>query len=95
MTTKSLLSDEKVCFICGTPCNLHRHHLYPGYGRRQQAERLGLWVYLCANHHNMSPAGVHNNRELDLMLRRMGQEAFEDQIGTREDFIKVFGRSWL
>ena len=26
---------------------------------------------------------------------RQGQEAFENQIGSREQFRKIFGRNWL
>ena len=43
----------------------------------------------------MSPYGVHNDRELDTRLKQEAQTAWEAKYGTREDFIKVFGRSWL
>ena len=92
---KSLLSNEPVCYICGTPYNLHRHHIIYGSGRRQLSEKYGLWVYLCGDHHNLSPYGVHNDRELDTRLKQEAQTAWEAKYGTREDFIKVFGRSWL
>ena len=92
--TESIISNEPMCLICGTPHNLHRHHVIPGNGRRELSEKYGLWVYLCANHHNMSPFSVHNDHTLDLMIRQIGQQAFEKEH-TREDFIKVFGRSWL
>ena len=91
----SILSNEPVCFICGTPLGLHKHHIFSGNGRRQKSERWGAWVYLCGYHHNMSPAGVHNDRERDLWLRRIGQQAWEKEHGTREDFIREFGKSWL
>jgi hypothetical protein len=28
-------------------------------------------------------------------LHRQGQEAFEELIGSREKFRKIFGRNWL
>lgn len=93
--TESLISNEPCCLICGTTRNLHKHHLCSGYGRRELSERYGLWVYLCADHHNMSPYGVHNDKAFDLTLRKMGQQAWEQSYGTREEFIKIFGRSWL
>lgn len=45
--------------------------------------------------HNMSNEGVHFNKELDLKFKRMAQKDFEESHGTREDFIKEFGRSYL
>ena len=94
MHTKSIINNEPYCLICGTPLHLHRHHIFPG-SRRQLSEKYGLWVYLCARHHNMSEAGVHNDSELDQRLKRHGQRRWEAEFGTREDFIKTFGRSWL
>ena len=92
---RSIISNEPVCLICGTPLGLHRHHIFAGNGRRGISERRGLWVYLCSYHHNMGPYSVHNNRALDLKLRQMGQQAWEREYGSREDFIKEMGRSWL
>lgn len=93
--TESIISNEPMCLICGKPYDLHRHHLYSGYGRRQASERWGCWVYLCSRHHNMSEFSVHNDPVLDRMLREQGQLAWEERFGTREEFIKIFGRSWL
>ena len=31
----------------------------------------------------------------ELMLKRLAQEHFERNNGTREDFIRIFGRSYL
>ena len=92
---KSIISNEECCWLCKTTKNLHRHHIYSGNGRREKSEELGLWLYLCAYHHNASSVAVHNNKAFDLTLRKLGQEEFEKQIGTREEFIKIFGRSWL
>lgn len=43
----------------------------------------------------MSEFSVHNDPVLDRMLREQGQLAWEERFGTREEFIKIFGRSWL
>lgn len=90
----SILSAEKRCFICGTTQNLHRHHIYHG-ANRKISERWGCWVYLCYAHHNGSNMGVHFNSELDRELQCRCQEAWEAQFGSREDFRKTFGRSFL
>lgn len=40
---------------------------------------------------------VHENpnKGLDLKLKQMAQTYFEDNLGSREDFRSVFGKSWL
>lgn len=93
--TKSLISNEKECLICKTTKNLHRHHIYAGLGQRDLSEKHGCWVYLCANHHNASKWGVHNYKPLDINLKRRCQIAWEEKNGDRDEFIKVFGRSYL
>ena len=89
---KSILSNDKECFVCGLTQNLHRHHIFFG-PNRNLSEKYGCWVYLCRKHHT-EQAGVHMNRELDLRLKREAQETFEGTY-TRDDFIRIFGKSYL
>lgn len=89
---KSLLSDEKECFVCKTTQNLHRHHVYAG-ANRKISEQYGCWVYLCMYHHNGSKHGVHYDRELDLKLRRECQIAFEEKYGEQTYWEKI-GRNY-
>ena len=93
--SQSIISNEPECLVCGTTLNLHRHHIFPGNGRRQLSEKYGCWCYLCARHHNMSNAGVHFNKELDMKLRRQCQKAWETRYGSTEAFMRLFGRSYL
>ena len=88
---RSIVSDEQCCYICKTTQNLQVHHLIPGYGRRQLSDVFGLTVCLCAKCHQR----VHLNHGSELRLRQIGQAAWEEKYGTREEFIGVFGRSWL
>ena len=90
---KSIMQDEKVCFICGTPYNLARHHVYEG-SRRQISERNGLTVYLCAYHHNMSDDGVHNNSENNLRLKQACQRKYE-KLHSHEEFMNIIGKNYL
>ena len=92
---KSIISNERECLICKTPLNLHKHHIFHGAGRRPLSEKYGCWVYLCAKHHNMSDEGVHMNIDLDDELRDMCQREWEKRNGTTQDFIRIFGRSYL
>lgn len=93
--SKSIISNEVCCLICKTPYGLHRHHIFYGTANRKLSEKYGCWVYLCARHHNMSKGGVHFNNKLDQKLKEQCQKEWEKLNGSREDFIKVFGRSWL
>lgn len=92
--SKSIMSNEKVCYICGAYQPLHKHHIYGGYGRRQISEEQGCWVYLCLNHHT-GRFGVHNNSELDYGLKRMCQQRWEYLHGSRDEFRKLFGKSYV
>lgn len=92
---KSLLSDERICLVCGTTQNLHKHHIFGGANRRK-SERDGCWCYLCAPHHNMSDKGVHFNKELDTRLKQRCQIKWQEVYNKSEDdFIKEYGRNYL
>ena len=86
--------EEKECFLCHTTRNIHDHHIFMGTANRVMSEQYGMKVWLCQEHHTGN-TGVHFNRELDLKLKKMGQEYFEDHYGSREVFIKTFGRNYL
>lgn len=93
-----LYGDEPECIVCGSNL-IHKHHIYPGCGRRHVSEREGCWAYLCPAHHNMSDAGVHFDREFDLWLREDCQRRWEEREGlsgdSHDEFRSVFGISYL
>ncbi len=91
---KSIMQNEKTCYITGATSNLHRHHVYGGNPNRRLAEKYGCWVWLRADWHNMSNYGVHFNRKLDLAIKRETQRKFEKLHGHAK-FIQVFGRNYL
>ena len=91
---KSILQDEKKCWFCHSQAGLHEHHIYAGTARRKISEENGFKVYLCWFHHNGSAYGVHFNRVNDLLLKRACQRKYEE-TGSREDFIKLVGLSYL
>lgn len=93
--SKSILSNDRQCWLCEARENLHRHHVFYGVANRNLSEKYGCWVYLCARHHNMSNQGVHFNHDFDLLLKKQAQRAWEEHYGTQEDFIQTFGRSYL
>lgn len=92
---KSILNNQKECYFCKTTIGLARHHIFGGRANRKISEQEGCWVWLCGYHHNLSNQGVHFNKQLDLELKEECQKRWEEINGTREDFRRLFGKSWL
>lgn len=91
---ESIIQSDRCCYFCGGQRNLERHHVFGG-AHRKKSDRLGLTVWLCHTHHNEPPYGVHFNRRHMDWLRAEGQKAYEEKLGTREDFMREFGRNYL
>ena len=87
---KSILQDEKKCFISGAERELDKHHVFAG-SRRKASEKWGCWVWL---RHDIHMELHSKNPALDKMLKRICQEAFEEKY-SHEEFMEVFGKSWL
>lgn len=90
---ESIIQKEKRCIVCHTLRDLHKHHVYYG-PLRNVSEKNGFTVWLCGRHHNLSNNGVHFNRELDLEIKRLGQQEYE-KTHCREEFIRLIGRNYL
>ena len=93
---ESLLTGwNKECFITGITCdNLVRHEIFYGTANRPLSKKYGLWIYLTPELHTTTKNGIHSNKELDLLCKKAGQNAFEENH-TREEFLKIFGRNYL
>lgn len=85
---------EDMCVVCGDPFHLERHHIFHGFGRRKKSEEYGYVIPLCHKHHT-GREGIHFKRDLDLAWMQAAQRHFEEHYGSREDFIKEFGKSWI
>ena len=81
------------CLICGSPYAQH-HHIFHGTSRRSFADKYGYVIPLCQEHHT-GKQGIHFNRGLDLYWMQKAQRHFETYYGTREDFIRECGKSYL
>lgn len=92
---KSIISNDQRCVFCQTTKGLHRHHIFFGRGRRELSEKYGCWAYVCGAHHNLTNMSVHMNKVMDLSLKELCQAEWEKTFGSREDFIKIFGRNYL
>lgn len=92
---KSILQNEKECFVCKTTIWLELHHVFGG-ANRKRSEKDGLTVYLCHYHHNEPPQGVHHNRKNMDSLRAYAEKKWLEHYGkTVEEFIKAYGRNYL
>lgn len=91
-----LTGTEKKCYITGVTGILHKHHIYYGTGLRGISDKNGFWVYLIPELHNTSENGVHgkNGHNLDMLLKVECQKAYEKEH-TREEFMRLIGRSYL
>lgn len=88
---RSVLQNEQNCYICGSPYT-EEHHALHGTANRKKADEHKLIFYLCHRHH----MDLHDRAaELDDFLKQTAQQYWEENIGTRADFIKEFGRSYL
>jgi hypothetical protein len=84
-----------LCEVCGKPY-AHLHEIFFGRGKRQLSIKYRLQKRLCYDHHE-KPNGdnPHFNKAIDDEYKREGQQEFERLYGTREDFIRLFGRNYL
>lgn len=90
---KSIISNEKQCYVCGSKYNLHYHHIMFGKNRKL-ADKDGLTVYLCYEHHE-GTNGVHgkNGHELDIKLKKLAVKAWCEYYNmTEDDFRKKYGK---
>lgn len=76
----------------------HRHEIFFGTANRKKSIKYGLVVFIKPEDHNMSEYGVHNRKghEFDMYLKKLGQErAMDEYLWTTEEFIEIFGRSYI
>jgi len=99
MARGSILQNDKVCVFCRevlrleNTTDLHKHHIFGG-SRRTTSDKNGFWIWLCADHHDMSDAGIHFNRKMDLCAKRACQRAYEAKH-SHEEFMALIGRNYL
>ena len=90
--TESIIQTEKRCYICArTSGKLHIHHCLSGTSDRELSEDYALKIYLCPQCHSK----VHDKHMYETEIKQMAQRKFEEVYGTREDFIRIFGKSFL
>lgn len=90
----SILCNNEIpsCYFCGKTSGLERHHCLFGV-QRKKADKFGLWVYLCVEHHRGN-SGVHHNHELAKELQVVAQQEFEKIYG-HERFMAEFRKNYI
>ena len=90
---KSIMQDEKRCYLCSKLTGLEKHHIFGGVANRPISEKLGLWVYLCHECHT-GKAGAQYDKMKNLRLKQDAQFAFE-RTNTRSDWMQWIGKNYL
>ncbi|KSV60291.1 hypothetical protein [Acetivibrio ethanolgignens] len=91
--TSLLVDDMTHCIYCNRPAE--EHHVFFGNPNRAAADRRRLVVPLCSEHHRTGKDAPHKNRIVDMTLKCWAQTVYEEKCGTREDFRREFGKSYL
>lgn len=83
-------SNIEKCYLCDSTYKLTWHEIYAGKNRRNSM-KYGLCLRLCLNCHKEKQEDVQFNE----FWHKQGQLYWEKNIGSRNDFIKVFRRNYL
>ena len=80
-------NDTERCYLCGSTYKLTWHEIYSGKNRQKN----GLCLRLCLNCHSKE----QEDSQFNDYWRKQGQLYWEENTGSREEFIKVFRRNYL
>lgn len=87
---KSVFTDNlDQCIICGRKKE-HLHEVFYGKNRLKSME-YGFVIPLCSECH----VEMHLNKNWQDLWHIRGQEYFEKFLGSRDEFIEVFGKNYL
>lgn len=86
----SVFTDNlDICYLCGKKKN-DLHEVYAGHNRINSI-KYGFVLPLCRECHSLN----QNNQFFNDYWHRQGQLYWEQFIGSRDEFIKVFRRNYL
>lgn len=89
-----LTDNREECYICKQWGWIENHHIFGSYNKKN-SEKYGFIVPLCHACHNEPPNGIHYNKKNRKKLQGIAREYFIENIGTLEEFIKIFVKSYL
>lgn len=91
--TSVFTDDMDHCIFTGY-APVERHHIFGG-SNRTNSEKYGFVVPLRPDLHPNGTQAGKDAKQIDTKLKTMAQEYFENHYGTREDFQRIFGKSYL
>lgn len=91
--TKSIMQNEKKCWVTDVTEGLHCHHIYRA-ANRKLSEQYGCYIWLRPDWHNMSNYGIHFDKSFDNDMKQLCQRRFEETYPDL-DFRQIFGKSFL
>lgn len=85
--------NKEICFLCNNRIyhNANLHHVMNGQAYRSKSEEDGLVVYL----HSTCHRWLHDHSISLQEMKKKAQKVYEKEIGTRRQFIKRYGKSYL
>lgn len=88
-----LQEDLEICALCGKRIVgvRDKHHLLNGTAYRKKSEEDGLYVYL----HHTCHMWLHEHPISLRTFKQRAQRYYEENIGTRKEFIKRYGKNYL
>ena len=88
---KSVFYDNLTqCCYCGSDYQVTKHEIFEGRNR-QNSMRYGFVLPLCLRCHQL----LQENKDFNDTWKKKAQNYFEENIGTKEDFIDIFRRNYL
>ena len=98
---KSIMQEKNgTCYLCmklhgdyRIHTYLEEHHIFGG-PNRSVSEAEGLKVDLCLSHHREGQEAVHENAEIQKILKEDAQREYE-KTHTREEFMGMIGKNYL
>ena len=82
-------NDLTKCIMCGKLKD-NLHEIFMGKNR-QNSMKYGYVIPVCIKHHQI----CHRNAQIQEFWHKKGQLYFESEIGSRKEFISIFGRNYL
>lgn len=79
-----------MCCNCGSMTNITKHELLPGRNRKNSM-KYGFVLPLCVDCHRR----LQDDSAFDKKWKQKAQTYFEENYGTREEFIEIFRRNYL
>lgn len=89
--SKSILQDEKKCYVSGAEYNLDLHHVFGGVANRKLSDKYGLVVWL---RHDIHMDLHDRNKDLEIELKEDAQRAFEKLYG-HDKWMAIFRKNYL